>query len=920
MRAEHWIYSLPLRLRSLFHRRQVEAELDEELQYHLEQKIEEGIALGLSPQEARYSALRAMDGLEQRKQQCRDLRGVNTIENFIQDLRHGLRMLRKSPGFTTAAVLTLALGIGANTAVFSVVNAVLLRPLGYPEPDRMVNFYIPDPRLEAIAIPIFMVWRQQTGVLQDFAIYGSAYKDPGISLTNTDHPETLRASHVSAGFFKLFGASVEIGRTFTDQEDVPHGPKVAVISDGFWRRRFGADRRLVGTTISLGGESYLVVGVVHDMEPTHSTFSLLLGPSLRIDTPADVWLPLQADPNSTFQSADYRGAARLKPGVTLEMAQAATNLAQTQFRKKFPELNQGEVSGLFKWGLESMSDAMVGNVRPALLVLMGAVSFVLLIACANVANLLLARAAHRRREMAIRAALGARRRRIVFQLLTETLPLSLAGGALGILLGYPFLRVLLAKSLVDLPRIGGQGSAVTLDWRVLLFTLLATVVTSVIFGLIPALSVSRRDVHAGLKESDPRSGTGLGRKKTRSILVVLEMALSLILLSGAALLMRTFVALKGVHPGFETRNILTCEMSLNQRRFDQASAVARLVRDAQRRVEALPGVEALAVTRELPLDQARDLGAIQIEGRPPAKRGNQDWADFREVSARYFEVFRIPLLQGRLFAEQDTALTPRVAVINETMARKLWPGYPSGHSPIGEHISMDYSGLMGPAESPLLIVGVVGDARDVALGSPPEAIMYVLVNQRSDFLNTWDSQLTPMIWVIRTKGEPLSLNDAIQRELRIASGGLAVAHVRAMEQVRAEATADSTFNMTLFNVFAGIAIVLAAIGIFGVMACFVNERTQEIGLRIALGARPRDVLGMVVRQGMRLVLIGIFIGIMGSVALTPLIASLLYGVKSSDPIVLACVALLLCAVALATVYFPARRATKVDPVLALRWE
>jgi predicted permease len=605
------------------------------------------------------------------------------------------------------------------------------------------------------------------------------------------------------------------------------------------------------------------------------------------------------------------------------MARAATNLAETQYRQKFPQHPQPQpASSRFTWSLESMSDAMVGNARVALLVLMGAVSFVLLIACANVGNLLLARAAHRRREMAIRAALGARSRRIVFQLLTETLPLGLAGGALGIALGYPFLRLLLTNSLVDLPRIGGHGSDVTLDWRVLLFTILATLLTSMIFGLIPALSVSRRNVHAGLMENDPRSGAGLGRKKTRSILIVLEVALSLILLSGAALLMRTFVALQRVNPGFETRNILTCEMSLNQPRFDQAGAVSRLVRDGQRRVEALPGVEMLAVTRELPLDQARDLGEIQIEGRPPSKDTDQDWPDFREVSARYFDVFKIPLLQGRLFTERDDEQAPRVAVINEAMAKKFWPGYPAADSPIGEHIRMDYSGLMGPAESSLQmqIVGVVGDARDVALGSAPEAMMYVLVNQRSDFLNAWDNRLVPLIWVIRTKAEPLLLNDGVQHELRIASGGLAIAHVRSMDQVRAEATADSTFNMTLFNVFAGIAIVLAAIGIFGVMACFVNERTQEIGVRIALGARQGDVLGMVVRQGMRLVLIGIFIGVAGSLALTPLIASLLYGVKSSDPIVLAGVALLLCAVALATVYFPARRATKVDPVLALRWE
>jgi predicted permease len=673
---------------------------------------------------------------------------------------------------------------------------------------------------------------------------------------------------------------------------------------------------LVGKSISLGDESYVVIGVVRDMEPIHSTSSIM-GPSLRIDTPADVWLPVQADPNDTFQSMDYRAAARLKPGVTLEMAQAATKLAEVRFGQKFPGLQL--LSGL-GWGLESMSDAMVGNVRLALLVLMGAVSFVLFIACANVANLLLARATHRRREMAIRAALGAGRWRIVFQLLTETLPLSLAGGALGIVLGYPFLRALLAGSLVDLPRIGGQGSAVTLDWRVLLFTLLTTTFTSVVFGLIPALSVSRDDAHAGLKECGSRSGSGLGQKKTRSILVVAEVALSLILLAGAALLMRTFVVLRAVDPGFETHNVLTFEVSVNQPRFDQTTNVARLVRDAQRRVEALPGVEALAVTRELPLDQARDQGPIQIEGRSPAKELFPNWVDFREVSARYFEVFGIPLLHGRLFTERDDERAPRVIVINETLAKKYWPDYPAGRSPVGERITMDYSYMTGPAESPLQIIGVVADARDVDLGSKPEPMMYVLVGQSSDFLNAWNNRLGPMIWVVRTKAESQSLNAAIQRELRIASGGLAVAHIRSMDQVRAEATADSNFNMTLFNVFAGIAVLLAAIGIFGVMSYSVQERTQEIGVRIALGARPRDVLGMVIRQGMRLALIGVVIGLVGASALTPLMASLLYGVKPSDPIVLTCVAALLCAVALVAAYVPARRATRVDPVMALRWE
>lgn len=914
MRLQHWFYMLPLRLRSLFRRRQVEAELDEELRYHVERKIEEYIAQGLNRDEARCAAMRAMDGLEQRKEECRDMRRVNSIENFFQDLRYGLRMLRKSPGFTAVAVLTLALGIGANTAIFSVVNAVLLRPLAYPEPDRIVNFFLGNHDIEGTSVPIYMFWREQTEVLQDFALYGEVVKGPGVNLTNTDHPELLRTIHVSAGFFKLFGASVEIGRTFTDQEDVPRGPRVAVISDGFWCRRFGADRSLVGKSIPLGGEPYVVIGVVRDLEPIHSAWNSL-GPSLHIDTPADVWLPAQADPNSTDQGGSYRAAARLKPGVTLEMARAATKVAQARFRQKYPK----ERLSSFSFNVEPLSDAVVGNVRLALLVLMGAVSFVLLIACANVANLLLARATGRRREMAIRAALGAGRRRIVFQLLTETLPLSLAGGVLGIGFGYSVVRALLAGSSVNLPRIGTHGSAVTLDLRVIIITMLTATVTGILFGLIPAFSASHDDVNAALKESGARSGSGRGQNKTRSILVVAEIALALVLVAGAALLMRTFVALRAVEPGFETHNVLTFEMSINQPRFDHTTAVARLLRDAQSRVVGLPGVEVLAATRSLPLDPNPDYEPINIEGRPPAKDRYQNWAAARQVSVHYFEVFRIPLLQGRLFTERDDERAPRVVVINETMAKAFWPGYPLGRSPVGERIA-DVSYAAHEEESPMQIVGVVADVRDAELGSKPEPMVYVPVGQRSDAENAADNLFASMIWAVRTKAEPYSLNAAIQRELRIASGGLPVTHIRSMDQVRAEATADSNFNMMLFNVFAGIAILLAAIGIYGVMAYAVEQRTQEIGVRIALGASPRDVVRMVVRQGMRLALTGVFIGVMGAAALTPLMTSLLYGVKASDPVVLTSVAVLLSAVALVAIYIPAHRATQVDPVLALRLE
>jgi len=908
MRLEHWFYTIPLRLRSLFRRRQVEAELDEELRYHLERKIEEFDARGLSREEARYAAFRAMDGLEQRKEECRDKRRTNSIENFFQDLRYGLRMLRKSPGFTAVAVLTLALGIGANTAIFTVVNAVLLRPLAYPEPDRIVNFMLGNHEIEGTSVPMFMFWREQTEVLQDFALYGEVVKGPGVNLTNTDRPERLRSIPVSADFFKLFGASIEIGRTFTAQEDVPGGPRLAVLSDGFWRRRFGADRTLVGKSILLGGEPYVVIGIVCDIEPIHSAWNAQ-GPSLRTDTPADVWLPVQADPNSADQGGNYRSAARLKPGVTLEMAKARTKLAEARFRQKFPG---GKLSS-FSFNLEPLSEAVVGNVRLGLLVLMGAVSFVLLIACANVANLQLARATGRRREMAIRAALGAGRRRIVFQLLTETLPLWLAGGALGIGFGYSVLRALLASSSVNLPRIGAQGSAVTLDSRVIIFTMLTATFTGILFGLIPAFSASHDDVSAALKENGTRSGSGLGQSKTRAILVVIEMALTLVLLAGAALLMRTFVALRTVDPGFEAHNVLTFEMSLNQARFDQTVAVARLLRDAQRRVEGIPGVEALAATRSLPLDPNPDYAPVIIEGRPPTKDRYQDWAASRDVSAPYFEVFRVPLLRGRLFTERDDERAPRVVVINETMAKAFWPTDSLGRAPLGERITL-YE------EPPREIIGVVADVRDAELGSKPEPMVYVPVGQRLDADNAEDNKESSMIWVVRTKSEPYSLSDGIQRELRIASGGLPVSHIRSMDQVRMEATASSNFNMMLFNIFAGIAVLLAAIGIYGVMAYAVQQRTQEIGVRMALGASPRDVIRMVVRRGMRLALMGVLIGLVGAWALTPLMASLLYGVKASDPVVLTSVAVLLSAVALVASLIPARRATRVDPVLALRLE
>jgi predicted permease len=822
----------------------------------------------------------------------------NLFDNMVADVKYAVRALLRSPGFAATAIIALALGIGANTAIFSVVNAVLLEPLNYPQPDRLVALErkFPGGNGSSTSIPKFMVWKEQTSVFEAVAAYDFA--GPGINLTGSDRPEQVKGIHASAGYFDIFKAPVAIGRVYTPQEDLPGAAHVVVISNGLWRSRYGADPEIIGKTVELSGDSYQVVGV--------------LAASFKSDPAADVWLPLQADPNSTNQGHYLVCAARMRPGVTLAQAQTAMKMAADEFRRKFPGPLMDKTESATAVPL---SDLITGDFRAALLILLGSVGFVLLIACANVANLLLARATLRKREIAIRAALGAGRRRIIFQLLTESVLLSVIGGVFGLVLGYAGVRALLAMSPVDMPRLGEHGSGVTLDWPVLAFTFGVSILTGILFGLIPAFSASRTDLNLTLRESSSRSGSGFRQNKARSILVVTEMALALVLLVGAALLLRTFQIMRNVNSGFDVHNVLTMQMAISGSRFEKTTGVALAAREVERRVDAIPGVEATAMTCCLPLTGGVDL-PFTIAGVPPTDGPYNGDVQWRNVSPEYFQVFRIPVLQGRSFTENDQAGSQHVVVITQAMAKKFWP---KGDA-VGAQITVGHG--LGPEfeEVPRQVIGVVGDTHDQGLDNDATELMYIPEPQVVDGITTLESRVLPLIWVVRTRVSPFSLSEEIQRELRTATGGLPVAHVRSMEQVVGESTSRASFGTTLLSIFAGVALLLAAVGIYGLLAYSVQQRTQEIGIRMALGASPQNVRKMIVWQGMQLAVIGVVIGIAAGLGLTRFMAGLIFGVKTWDPIAFISVSLLLSAVCLLATYIPARRASRVDPMVSLRYE
>jgi len=817
------------------------------------------------------------------------------VIDLRKDVKHSLQLFIKNPGFALAAVAALALGIGANTAIFSVVNAVLLKPLTYPNADRIVEIELSGPQGNApiASIPKFHTYQQQTSIFSEVAAYDFA--GPGFNLTG-DRPELIHGIHVTEGYFRLFGAPILMGRTFTPQEDLPNGGHMAVISYGLWQRRFGGNPNIVGSSLSLGGEPFTIVGV--------------LGRDFLSDQQADIWLPFQFEPNSTNQGHFFQAVGMLKPGITLAQANAQMKLVYQQFLRAYP---QADPQGGF--AVEPLRDSIIGDARKSLLVLLGAVGLVLLIACANVANLLLVHATGRRREFAIRSALGAGRGRIVRQLLTESVLLSFTGGVLGLILGFAGVRALLAISPAGLPRIGEDGSAIGIDWRVLGFTLAVSLLTGILFGVFPAFSASRTDLNSSLKESSNRSGTGFRQGKTRALLVVSEVSLALVLLIGAALLIRTFIALHDVNPGFDSHNVITMEMSLNGPRYEKTAGVAQLSREGRERLNAIPGVEDSAFTCCLPIQGQFGL-PFTIVGRPVEKGKDTPGAGWMSASPDYYKLFRIPILRGREFTNNDTASAPPVAIINEALAKQ----YFGKENPVGQQILIGHG--VGPdfEEPPRQIVGVVANTHEGGLANDPGSLMIVPDAQVTDGMTKLNAGIVPLRWVVRTHGDPHELVPQITEQLRIASGGFPVARIRSMDEVVSRSTSRANFNMLLLTIFGLVALFLAAIGIYGLMAYSVEQRTQEMGIRMALGADRSTIRKLVVWHGMRLALIGVVAGIAASFGLTRLISTFLFGVKPWDPAVFVSVPVILTAVALLAVWLPATRASQVDPMQALRAE
>ncbi len=884
-----WLRKFSLRLRSLFHRRAADGELDAELRFHLERQIVANVSAGMSPAEARRTALREFGGVEELKEECRDMRKTNYIHDLALDLRHGLRILRKSPGFTAVAVLTLALGIGANTAIFSLVNGIVLRPLPYSQPQRLVSITDSYPEGALVAMRASLKTVDVAGYMDSTEL----------NLSGRGEPSRLYAASVSSELFAILGARTEAGRIFRSGEDQPGRDNVVILSHALWQSEFGGDRNIVGRSVTLEGVDRRVVGVMA------SDFRF---PSAK----TQLWIPLDLDPRKI--GAYWGGGfmpviGRLRNGTTIKQARAELSATLPRIRNMFPWKMPDSL-----WGgstVISLQENIVGDARPTLFVLLGAIGLVLLIACANVANLLLARAATRQREMAVRAALGASRWRICRQLLTESVILAICGGGMGLLLamnGVAWLKLILPANT---PRL----AAVAIDWHVLAFTAAIALLTGIIFGFAPAVHASSIELTESLKNGGRLSGAARSTR-LRSILAIGEIAVAVVLVIGAGLMIKSLWELSHVNPGFSPESIVTARITPNESFCQSFLRCQSFYADLQSRVLALPGVSGAAFVNVLPLNGRMDGFAASLEDHPRDPRDPAPVIFESVITPDYLRVMGIPVLRGRGFDGADTGpQSQAVALVTESTARKYWPN----QDPIGKHIKPVFD------TNWTTIVGVVGDVNEISLASRwPDWIDGGIYSPFGNAARVGSRhgrlQPTEMTLVVRTSTSQANYADLLRRTVASLNPEVPVSEVQTLRAIVTESVSAPRSTMALFMIFAALALVLGTVGIYGVVSYSVAQRTSEIGVRMALGAQRRDVLRLVMGHGTRLALVGVAAGIAGAFAATRAMSSLLYGVTATDPLTFIAVAVLLAAVTLAASYIPARRAMRVDPMVALRYE
>jgi putative ABC transport system permease protein len=876
-----------------------ESEIVEELSQHLEDQYEQALRSAATDDEAYKAVLRelnendflapALKRIERRVPQNPVVvmgteRKTNMLGDLWQDLRYGLRMLARNPAFTIVVVIALALGIGANSAIFSVVNTVLLRPLPYKNPDALVIVWDEQTHLgfpkDTPSPANFLDWREQNTVFEGMA----AMNERSFNLTGAGEPERLDGQRVSANLFSLLGVEPQLGRGFTAEEDKP-GSRVVILSHPVWQRRFGGDATIIGRALNLNGEAYTVVGVM----PRGFEF-----PKPQVQ----VWVPIAFSAEEAAQRGSHylEVLARMKAGVKLQQARAEMSMIAARLAKQYPEQNTrlGSV-------VTPLHEEVVGNIKPALLVLLGAVGFVLLIACANVANLLLARAAARQKEISLRLALGASRTRLIRQFLTESMLLAGMGGVVGLLFSLAGIRML--KGFI--PDTISQVQAINLDAKVLFFTLLVSLATGLIFGLAPATQASNFNLNETLKEGGRDSGASVRGNRIRALLVMGEVAVSFVLLIGAGLLINSFLHLRTLDPGFRVDHLLTAKIELPELKYPDKERRDPFYNELLRRVSALPGVESAAVAGNLPFTYNGDSMMIAIEGQadlPPDQRLD---VVYRAVGPGYFSTMGIKMVQGRDFNEQDKADSVQAVVVSEKTARHYWPG----ENAIGKRLKPGITTSAGPWRE---VIGVVKDTRQNDFVAPPKMQMYV-VHSQINFA-------VPNALVVRTSIDPLSLATAVRNAVWAIDKDQPVSNIRSMEEIVSRAVARQRFSTMLLGIFATLALVLAAVGIYGVMSYSVAQRTREIGIRMALGAQRMDVLKMAVGQGLKLVLIGVAIGVASAFALTRVMTSLLFGISATDPVTFITISLVLVIVAALASYIPALRAARIDPMVALRYQ